>query len=954
VIADGSSWGENCSDWGTEGDDGYSATAWCDCQFKCAVSSQTYWSDCGENKGWCSPGTTCDTGWVNNATKNTGCTSCQKIDATGKYLSCNGKKRFSGSYGNCTDFIGFSASDCCTPTPTPVPTSCSATPYCAASTSNSITVGWDLVNSEQGNSIKITKDYFLLADGLPLSPNSYTDNGISGSFRYGVYCVNDDGSSIGNSVICSTEGVITPTPVPPTPTSPPITPTPTSPPITPTLSPTPTLGPTPTPPAVPAPSLSGWCGCARSKEDFSGTCSISWSAVPGASHYPLRSDYDYSSWTCGSSCVPLNNNDTCEDVYDTSYSFAGRGGHSYQLWAHAVAGGVWSPPSDYLNLSEINYSPAPPAEYSQSLSLGMGSFVSLGLLEEGDYIKVRDGWAEIIEKTYQESSLSCPGGCYGSRMNCETNCDHSCTRFTGREAIERCGWGPVYLCCTDSSQAYQLNIDADEGSGKDNFFAGGLLAKSGSSFLSNAGITMSDGSTVKEISSVNNDDRVLSLDILSQSEFANDVVSNDSIGSSDSHKLRLVAVNSNGIIIDGNSYDVSMAAGSLYGIKRELTCGEPDWSDCSSGGTAKVVIRWQDMSDNEDGFRVYVDNDDNLLETLPPLEGTGMPGEYLVALSCDNDPHNYWVSSFNDECGESRKLQCTYQHEGDFPPPDSWFQTKGGNAYGHSGISSPIPQTCVDSPLCEEYFSLVLNGYSGLVSSPGDPLAGRDFGKGIATQSNDNEWSLDGSAQAVIDDYSYKHFSYLADTACKEGQGENNSFNPEVKCLYDQTSLNQSDFSGHKIVVYNLEGYNTFSLGGSDWNIGDEKVLVFVNFSHPSLATLMVNSQITVGSAGFFALITNGDMEISQGTTDPTSTTPQLQGVYIADGQIKTEGLVHENEKFIGQGIFYAKEGFGLGRDLGENNKTYPAELFLFDPQYLFTAPRVVRKKPYLWREVVP
>jgi len=292
--------------------------------------------------------------------------------------------------------------------------------------------------------------------------------------------------------------------------------------------------------------------------------------------------------------------------------------------------------------------------------------------------------------------------------------------------------------------------------------------------------------------------------------------------------------------------------------------------------------------------------------------------------------------------------------------PHAWFQTQGGDVYGHSGISSSIPQTCVDNPGCQEYFSLALNGYSGLISSPGGPTGstgGRDFGEGMATETAyEDGGSLDGSAQAVIDDYSYKHFSYLADTACKEGQGENNSFNPEVECFYDVTSINQFPLdlrTGKQIFVYNVdENYNSVTITDPDsnWAIGDNKVLVFVNFSHPSLATLTVNSQ----PAGFFALITNGNMEISQGTTDPTSTTPQLQGVYIADGQIKTEGLTHENEKFIGQGIFYAKGGFDLGRDLEENNKTYPAELFLFDPQYLFTAPRVVRKKPYLWREVVP
>jgi len=282
--------------------------------------------------------------------------------------------------------------------------------------------------------------------------------------------------------------------------------------------------------------------------------------------------------------------------------------------------------------------------------------------------------------------------------------------------------------------------------------------------------------------------------------------------------------------------------------------------------------------------------------------------------------------------------------------PEAWFQSKGGDVYGQVGISSPIPEACVDSPLCKEYFSLALNGYSGLISSPGS----RDFGEGTATESNGNDWSLNGSAQAVLDDYSYNHFSYLVDTACKDGQGSDNSFNPDVKCLYDVTGITTPPaFSSFPVFVYNVEGgYNAITISGSDWNIGNEKVAVFVNFPNPTGSTLNINPKIAVGSSGFFALITNGSMEIKQGTGSPGSIAPLLQGVYIADGQIKTSS--DHNQKFIGEGIFYAKNGFALNRDLLVGNATYPAELFIFDPQYLFTAPKVFRDKPYLWREVVP
>jgi len=282
---------------------------------------------------------------------------------------------------------------------------------------------------------------------------------------------------------------------------------------------------------------------------------------------------------------------------------------------------------------------------------------------------------------------------------------------------------------------------------------------------------------------------------------------------------------------------------------------------------------------------------------------------------------------------------------------DSWFQAWGGDVYGYSGISSPIPDSV---PSASKFFSLSLDSYSGLISSPNS----RGFGEGKATQSNENDWSVGGTAQAVISQYSYSYFAHQADTACQDGEGTNNSFNPDVDCLYDVTSINQFPLdlgTGKQIFVYNVdENYNTVTITdpGSDWAIGDNKVLVFVNFSASAVdPVLVINPKITVGSSGFFALITNGDIEIKQGVDNVASIDSQLQGVYVADGQIRTNT---DTTKFIGEGIFYAKNGFDLNRDLKAGNATNPAEFFIFNPQYLFTAPQVFREKPYLWRELVP
>jgi len=98
-------------------------------------------------------------------------------------------------------------------------------------------------------------------------------------------------------------------------------------------------------------------------------------------------------------------------------------------------------------------------------------------------------------------------------------------------------------------------------------------------------------------------------------------------------------------------------------------------------------------------------------------------------------------------------------------------------------------------------------------------------------------------------------------------------------------------------------------------------------------------------------LITNGSIQFTQGTDSYDSTSPQVEGVYFAEENIRTDD---ENLKFIGKGIFFAKEGFILQRDLEGGNATSPSELFIFDPKYLFTAPKILRESLQRWQEVAP
>jgi len=282
--------------------------------------------------------------------------------------------------------------------------------------------------------------------------------------------------------------------------------------------------------------------------------------------------------------------------------------------------------------------------------------------------------------------------------------------------------------------------------------------------------------------------------------------------------------------------------------------------------------------------------------------------------------------------------------------PHAWFQTQGGDVYGQSGISSPIPTACVDSSSCSEYFSLALYGFAGLVSSPGG--TSRNFGSGSAVD-GETTWSVDGDLSWVKNAYFYSYFANLLDIACEEGQGEgNNSYNDNVSCSFAVSSVDSKpDFSSYSVYVYQANT-NSFSISGDLWNLGDEKGIVLISFDDPSNGVVTANPEISVGENGFFALITNGSIEFTQGTSSYDSTSPQVEGVYFAGKNIKTDD---ENLKFISKGIFFVKEGFVLQLDLTEGgNATSPSELFIFDPKYLFTAPKIFRVFLQQWQEVAP
>jgi hypothetical protein len=275
----------------------------------------------------------------------------------------------------------------------------------------------------------------------------------------------------------------------------------------------------------------------------------------------------------------------------------------------------------------------------------------------------------------------------------------------------------------------------------------------------------------------------------------------------------------------------------------------------------------------------------------------------------------------------------------------SWWQTRGGNVGANGGsITSNIPGTCTGA--CKPYVSL----YDALLTSQSNGLvwmnaltgsfgvAGNNFSEGTDYKAYNASMSTLSKREGY--DYFYRLFEMGLNPT------EDSALSGSEANMAKPDSTLQAPTNGRAYFVRAGDGTGSVTINTA-WDLTPgESIVVFVD------GDLVVNQPITTAVGDFLAFVVSGDITFNVGNGAPSLITPNVQGVFVADGQIVTSA---DTEQFVGQGIFVGWGGVDMNRDYGDaTSNTNPSEFFSYRPDFVTNAPAQMKRPVIRWEEVAP
>jgi hypothetical protein len=289
---------------------------------------------------------------------------------------------------------------------------------------------------------------------------------------------------------------------------------------------------------------------------------------------------------------------------------------------------------------------------------------------------------------------------------------------------------------------------------------------------------------------------------------------------------------------------------------------------------------------------------------------------------------------------------------------DSWWQVSGGPvlALGTAGqvVRSAIPDTAVNpyliinsSGVAGTTTGFVVTGTgAGSVDLKSDPGIQDDF----VDQDGLNIIAAVQMTKETFDTFVRRY--KLPQTRVSDFDGQ--SGRPSAD---NATRPTHQPLNG--VEAYYHTGNLTVN---SNWSVASgQTTVVFVNGD----VTFGPAATTTVTPGGFLAFIASGNMTFSPeiGSDTASSTTPVIQGLFVADGTLfwpSRAGGGVADRKFVGAGTFVGWTDISLERTFndgvggGADNNLYPTALFQYRPDLLLNAPGLMRVPRYNWQEVAP
>jgi len=278
------------------------------------------------------------------------------------------------------------------------------------------------------------------------------------------------------------------------------------------------------------------------------------------------------------------------------------------------------------------------------------------------------------------------------------------------------------------------------------------------------------------------------------------------------------------------------------------------------------------------------------------------------------------------------------------PSAEAWYQFVNGSGYAKSGkISVTVPETASDND------QRVLMGLSGGASTKSSGYLMSALTNGIDIPGyigfTSRDWTVPDSNYFTppAENFAYIKRLFELGTAPTESLEAGTT----VSLTDWPTVLAKVDATDPTSLVYYHSG-DVLIDQPLTINDGSKRTL-FVK------GNVTINADITVPVSNFLSIVASGNITIA-------GTVSKVQGLYVSDkvitiqdGEGSGASGLGDSRQFESQGSLIGWGGVQLQRTLSEEvNASYPAEKFIYRPDFIINAPSLYKRFGIQWREVAP